>query len=226
MTTRPPDDDGYRLWLRYERLPDGPYRTEARATFARVALPAPSPTLAAARAELARGLGGLLGDDGVRFGDGETQPATLIAGTLASYPGLGRLGLDPASQTRVLEARNSVLFAPDLLRVDLAGEGPAPGSKARAFMSRSSGVAFAADQLPALPADKVYQLWIVPQGAAAVSAGLLTPDANGHASLFFPMPADVTAPQALAVTVEPAGGVPAPTGSRVLLGTVPVATPS
>jgi len=82
------------------------------------------------------------------------------------------------------------------------------------------------DQLPALPADKVYQLWIVPQGAAAVSAGLLTPDANGHASLFFPMPADVTAPQALAVTVEPAGGVPAPTGSRVLLGTVPVATAS
>lgn len=130
------------------------------------------------------------------------------------------------AQTRVLEARNSVLFAPDLLRVDLAGEGPAPGSKARAFMSRSSGVAFAADQLPALPADKVYQLWIVPQGAAAVSAGLLTPDANGHASLFFPMPADVTAPQALAVTVEPAGGVPAPTGSRVLLGTVPVATAS
>jgi anti-sigma-K factor RskA len=130
------------------------------------------------------------------------------------------------AQTRVLEARNSVLFAPDLLRVDLAGEGPAPGSKARAFMSRSSGVAFAADQLPALPADKVYQLWIVPQGAGPVSAGLLTPDANGHASLFFPMPADVTAPQALAVTVEPAGGVPAPTGSRVLLGTVPVATAS
>ena len=129
-------------------------------------------------------------------------------------------------QTRILQAQNSVLFAPDTLRVDLAGEGPAPGSKARAFMSRNSGVAFAADQLPALPADKVYQLWIVPQNAAPVSAGLLTPDASGHASLFFPMPADVTAPQALAVTVEPAGGVPAPTGDRVLLGAVPVATAS
>ena len=89
-----------------------------------------------------------------------------------------------------------MLFAPDTLRVDLAGEGPAPGSKARAFMSRHSGVAFAADQLPALPADKVYQLWVVPQDAAPVSAGLLAPDASGHASLFFPMPADVTAPQA------------------------------
>jgi len=127
-------------------------------------------------------------------------------------------------QTRILQAQNAVLFAPDTLRVDLAGEGPAPGSKARAFMSRNSGVAFAADQLPALPADQVYQLWVVPQNAAPVSAGFLTPDASGHASLFFPMPPDVTTPQALAVTVEPAGGVPAPTGSRVLLGVVPVAT--
>jgi anti-sigma-K factor RskA len=126
-------------------------------------------------------------------------------------------------QTRILQAQNSVLFAPDTLRVDLAGEGPAQGSKARAFMSRRSGVAFAADQLPALPADKVYQLWVVPQNAAPVSAGLLAPDASGHASLFFPMPPEVTAPQALAVTVEPAGGVPAPTGSPVLLGAVPVA---
>ena len=135
-------------------------------------------------------------------------------------------GPSPARSTRILQAQNSVLFAPDTLRIDLAGEGPAPGSKARAFMSRNSGVAFAADQLPALPADKVYQLWIVPQNAAPVSAGLLTPDASGHASLFFQMPAVVTAPQALAVTVEPAGGVPAPTGDRVLLGAVPVATAS
>lgn len=130
------------------------------------------------------------------------------------------------NQTRVLQAHNSVLFAPDTLRVNLAGEGPAPGSKARAFMSRHSGVVLVANQLPALPADKVYQLWVVPVGAAPVSAGLLAPDPSGHASLFFPMPADVTAPQALAVTVEPAGGLPAPSGSRVLLGSVPVATAS
>jgi hypothetical protein len=125
-------------------------------------------------------------------------------------------------QTRLLQASNAVLFAPDTFRVDLAGEGPAPGSKARAFMSPHSGVAFAANELPALPADKVYQLWVVPQGDAPVpvSAGLLAPDASGHASLFFPMPAGLSA-AALAVTVEPAGGVPAPTGARVLLGAVP-----
>jgi anti-sigma-K factor RskA len=129
-------------------------------------------------------------------------------------------------QTRVLQARNSVLFAPDTLRVDLAGQAGAPASSARAFMSRQSGLAFAANQLPALPADKVYQLWVVAPDRPPVSAGLLAPDANGRASLFFEMPADLPPPTALAVTVEPAGGVPAPTGDKVLLGTVPVATAS
>ena len=129
-------------------------------------------------------------------------------------------------QTRVLEARNSVLFAPDTLRVDLAGQAGAPASSARAFMSRHSGLAFAANQLPALPADKVYQLWVVAPDWPPVSAGLLAPDASGHATLFFEMPADLPPPAVLAVTVEPAGGVPAPTGDKVLVGTVPVATAS
>ncbi len=130
------------------------------------------------------------------------------------------------SQTRVLQASNAVLFAPDTLRVDLAGEGPALAAKARAFMSPHSGVTFAANELPALPADRVYQLWVVPtNNQPPVSAGLLKPDASGHASLFFPMPAGLSA-AALAVTVEPAGGVPAPTGARVLLGAVPLARTS
>jgi anti-sigma-K factor RskA len=135
---------------------------------------------------------------------------------------------DAQQQTRVLQATNAVLFAPDTLRVDLAGEGPAPGSTARAFMSRHSGLVFAANQLPALPAGKVYQVWVVPQGQnpAPISAGLLETDPSGHASLFFPMPAGAPPAAALAVTVEPAGGVSAPTGARVLLGGVPVATAS
>jgi len=130
------------------------------------------------------------------------------------------------SQTRILQASNAVLFAPDTFRVDLAGEGPAPASKARAFMSPHSGVAFAANELPALPADRVYVLWVVPtNNLPPVNVGPLAPDASGHASLFFPMPAGLSA-AALAVTVEPAGSVPAPTGARVLLGAVPASTVS
>ena len=130
-------------------------------------------------------------------------------------------------QTRVLQAHNSVLFAPDTLRVDLAGQAVAPGATARAFMSRHSGVVFAADQLPALPADKVYQLWVIRRTAAPVSAGLLAPDASRprHAVLR-DAGRSAAAPPAVAVTVEPAGGVPAPTGDKVLVGAVPVATAS
>lgn len=131
------------------------------------------------------------------------------------------------AQTRVLQARNDLLFAPDLQRVDLAGQPVAPGSTARAFMSRNRGMAsFAASQLPSLPADKVYQLWVIPQGQAPVSAGLLQPDAGGNASTFFEMPAGLPPPEVVAVTIEPAGGVPAPTGDKVLVGTVPVTTAS
>jgi hypothetical protein len=123
-------------------------------------------------------------------------------------------------ETRTLQAKADVLFAPDLQRVDLAGQPVAPGSTARAFMSRQSGLAFAASQLPALPADKVYQLWVIPVGQGPVSAGLLAPDATGNASHYFAMPRDLPPPAVIAVTIEPAGGVPAPTGEKALVGAV------
>jgi anti-sigma-K factor RskA len=123
-------------------------------------------------------------------------------------------------EARALQARADVLFAPDLLRVDLAGQPVAPGSTARAFMSRQRGVAFAASQLPALPAGKVYQLWVIPVGQNPVSVGLLAPDAGGNASDYFPMPRDLPPPAVVAVTIEPAGGVPQPTGDKALVGAV------
>lgn len=58
-------DDGYRLWLRYDRLnSDAARAAAARVQTIRLALPGPaadSPTLEAARTELAVGLSGLLG---------------------------------------------------------------------------------------------------------------------------------------------------------------------
>jgi anti-sigma-K factor RskA len=122
-------------------------------------------------------------------------------------------------RTRVLQAHNNVLFAPDTLRVDLAGQPVAPGATARAFMSRENGVVFTANALPALPADKAYQLWVIADGKP-VSAGLVTPDPSGHAAQLFAMPPNLVALQAVAVTIEPAGGVPAPTGDKVLVGAI------
>jgi anti-sigma-K factor RskA len=44
------------------------------------------------------------------------------------------------------------------------------------------------------------------------------PDARGRSQLVADVPALTTRPDALAVTVEPEGGVPAPTGPKYLLG--------
>jgi anti-sigma-K factor RskA len=64
----------------------------------------------------------------------------------------------------------------------------------------------------------VYQVWVV-TAQAPVSAGLLVPDVSGGGTAYYMTPQDIAAPVAVAVTLEPAGGVPAPTGDKYLVGT-------
>jgi len=71
-------EDGYRLWLRYEPVADAARLAQARALCASVYMPATTPTLAAARNELARGLAGMLG---AAFFTETVAEATLIVGT-------------------------------------------------------------------------------------------------------------------------------------------------
>ncbi len=120
------------------------------------------------------------------------------------------------------EAQSSVavLTAPDLSRVELAGQTVAPGASARAFWSQSRGLVFTASNLPALPAGQTYQLWIV-TAQAPVSVGLLKPGANGGVTSLFSALQTPGAAVAMAVTIEPEGGVPAPTGDKYLVGLVP-----
>ena len=110
-----------------------------------------------------------------------------------------------------------VLASSDLIRVDLAGQPSAPMATARAFWSRSRGLIFTASSLPPLPAGRTYQLWIVTPDAP-VSAGLLKPGERGDVHAVFTAPRDVARVAAVAVTIEPEGGVPAPTGEKYLVG--------
>jgi alpha-glucuronidase len=89
---QPVDDDGYRLWLRYDRVSDERRLVDYRALTAEVILDAKSPTLEAARRELSRGLSGLLGRD-VRFVDAVTRPGALLVGTPRSSVAVASLGL-------------------------------------------------------------------------------------------------------------------------------------
>jgi anti-sigma-K factor RskA len=118
------------------------------------------------------------------------------------------------------EAPLSVLTAPDVRRIDLAGQPVAPTASARAFWSRSRGLVITASNLPPLPAGRIYQLWFV-TAQAPISAGLLAPDNRGGLTTTLTTPADIPNPVALAVTLEPEGGRPAPTGDKYLVGAAP-----
>ncbi len=85
-------EDGYDLWLRYPLVSDAARLEEYRAGITVIVVPGSSPTLAAARDELARGLRGLLGQI-VTVAQVSDLPGALIVGTPASSPGIAALGL-------------------------------------------------------------------------------------------------------------------------------------
>ena len=125
-----------------------------------------------------------------------------------------------AEATRAAERaqmRMAVLTSPDLKQVSLKGQPVAPRAAGRAFWSRSNGLLFAANDLPPLPAGRTYQLWFLTPGAP-VSAGLIKPDQNGRIAAAFDTPPGTPDPTGLAVSIEPEGGVPAPTGAIYLAG--------
>lgn len=78
---------------------------------------------------------------------------------------------------------------------------------------------FIANSLPRPGTGRTYQLWLV-TGAAKISAGTFSVTAAGDAVVQATYALDRNALQAVAVTEEPAGGVPAPTGPIVLVGAV------
>lgn len=111
-----------------------------------------------------------------------------------------------------------VLAAPDLARIDLAGQPAAPRASARAFWSRSRGLVFTASNLPAPPPGRAYQLWVLTAQPQPISAGMLKLDANGRTTAMIDTPQDLPKPVAMAVTLEPEAGVSSPTGEKYLVG--------
>ncbi|MEP6993298.1 MAG: anti-sigma factor [Acidobacteriota bacterium] len=116
---------------------------------------------------------------------------------------------------RALRAR--VLESDDVRMLVLGGKAPQPNAQGRVFWSaRARRGVLVAGNLAPLPPDRQYELWVFLKGKP-VNAGVFDADAQGRA-LFESH--DFSEPQAqnFAVTIEPRGGVPAPTGPMVLIG--------
>jgi anti-sigma-K factor RskA len=117
---------------------------------------------------------------------------------------------------RELQAR--VLDSDDVRILQLGGKEPQPAARAKVFWSaRAKRGVLVAGNLQPLPAGKQYELWVFSNGKP-VPAGVFDADLQGRALVESPELPSVDAAQNFAVTVEPTGGVPAPTGPIVLVG--------
>lgn len=106
--------------------------------------------------------------------------------------------------------------------IELSGQEVAPAASARVFVDEKQRTALVFFQnLPATPAGKSYQLWVIrADQPAPQSAGVFEVGPEGRATLGvenLPLNTEI---RAFALTVEPRGGVPSPTGAKLLVGGV------
>ena len=94
-----------------------------------------------------------------------------------------------------------------------------PKGRRASFTTRKTGMLVYDGQLETAPADKSYQLWLVPATGNPISAGVFNPSTGKTSHWIIKLPPG-TVPKAFAVTLEPAGGTPQPTGPKVLVGPV------
>ena len=111
----------------------------------------------------------------------------------------------------------AILTAADLRTIELAGSDSGAGAQGRAYWSLREGLLIVADRLPPPPEGRTYQVWLLTAGMP-VSAGLLIPDAAGRSTGVYPVPQGGVMPTGIALTEEPDGGLPQPTGQPILVG--------
>jgi anti-sigma-K factor RskA len=128
------------------------------------------------------------------------REATALRDELGRQQGLVAILRDPTTQV-----------------VTLAGQAASPEARGRMLWHVKAGGLLVSTGLPAPPPGKTYQLWAIAD-AKPIPAGVFSVDAAGTASLrVAPLPG-VSRVDAFAVTLEPAGGLPAPSGPMYLIG--------
>jgi Anti-sigma-K factor rskA, C-terminal len=122
-----------------------------------------------------------------------------------------------AEQTaRNAQTVSDVLAAPDLVRFNVTSGATTPRAYAQMLWSRSRGLVFSGSRVPPAPAGTTYQAWLL-TATEPVSAGLFVPDQAGRVMMVIQDPPRVPrSVTGVAVTLEPTGGRPAPSGPTLL----------
>jgi anti-sigma-K factor RskA len=119
-------------------------------------------------------------------------------------------------------ATTRLLAAPDGVSVALKGTEAAPAARARVAYDPANGEAILfASSLQTPPPGKGYQLWFIAGSRPPLPGKVFVTDRSGRGELTDHIPAEARTSPVFAVTVEPAGGVAAPTGPIVLISAKP-----
>ena len=113
----------------------------------------------------------------------------------------------------------ALMAARDTMIVPLTSQRGMPQGSARVVYNGQMGMLYYDGVLGAPPAHKSYQLWLVPKEGDPVSAGVFNPVSGQDTHWMMKLPKGLD-PKAFAVTLEPSGGMPHPTGPKVLVGAV------
>lgn len=114
------------------------------------------------------------------------------------------------------DTTNELLGAPGTIRVALAQQPGGPEGRAGVlYNARLGSLAYTGELAPA-PADRSYQLWLVPARGAPVSLGIFS--GEQPTTILTAKIAPGLAAKAFAVTLEPKGGSQGSTGPKVLVG--------
>ena len=112
----------------------------------------------------------------------------------------------------------SALESPLARSLALAGQGEFHRAVARAYIEPESGrLILYAHNLPPVPDGHTYQIWVIVEDRHR-SAGVFRSDSSGEAKYDSGRLQDLDGPVTVAVTLEPEGGAPQPTGPIVLAG--------
>jgi anti-sigma-K factor RskA len=113
-------------------------------------------------------------------------------------------------------AMGELLTSPDAHMAKLMGTNVAPGAHAMLAYDKSGHAMLMAKGLPRAPEGMAYQLWYIKDNKK-MPGKVFTPDAAGNGTLEDQVPAAARDAAVFAITLEPQGGVPVPTGSIYLV---------
>jgi anti-sigma-K factor RskA len=161
----------------------------------------------------------------------------LIAATVLLALGFGYLFKQNADLARKLEAiakerdrllsdlakrgQGDDIVSPQTRVIAMVGEEIPQANAKIVWDTKAQQWAIYIFDLPAPPSDKDYQLWYVTKNSSKISAAVFRTDSTGRTILKLTLPPDALAGlAATAVTLEPTGGSPQPTGKFYLKASI------